>query len=136
MAMSEQLPPRHDPRYLRVMMERANEMSRSHGIRSVFVGIAGEEGDLLAPEFIEFVESALRIEDDVFRLLRERAVVVLSDVNRAQAESILSRLRTDFAARFAPSAQFEIGLGFVQLNPGAVATAKEILPELFAPKSS
>jgi hypothetical protein len=132
-AMPEQIPSKHDPRYLRVMMDRANELARSHGVSSVFVGIAGREGDLLAPEFIEFVESALRIEDDVFRLLRERAVLLLTDVDREQAEAVLERLRADFATRFAPSAEIRIGLGYCQVDPGPrVATAKDVLPEIFS----
>jgi hypothetical protein len=133
MARPEQIPSKRDPRYLRVMMDRANELARAHGVASVFVGIAGREGDLLVPEFIEFVESALRIEDDVYRLLRERAVVLLADVERPRAEEILARLRMDFSARFAPSAEFEISLGFRQVDSGSGgATAKEILPQLFS----
>ena len=132
--MTEPSHSKRDPRYLRVMMDRANELARAHGVTSVFVGIAGREGDLLVPEFIEFVESALRIEDDVFRLVRERAVLLLADVERTRAESILARLRMDFVARFAPSTEFDVSLGFWQIDPEAgTATAKEILPELFSP---
>ncbi len=132
--MTPTLPPKNDPRHLRAMMDRASELAREHEVRSVFVGIAGREGDLLAPEFIEFVESALRVEDSVFRMLRERAVLLLTDVDRPRAEAILQRLQQDFASRFAPSVRFDVSLGFHQVDPGrGVATAKDILPALFAP---
>jgi hypothetical protein len=132
MAPTQSLP-KHDPRRLRGMMDRASDLARSHQVTSVFVGIAGREGDSLAPEFIDFVESALRMEDALFRLIRERAVVLLADVERGQAEEILQRLRDDFSARFAPAAAFEVDLGFFQVDGhGGYATAKEVLPAIFA----
>jgi hypothetical protein len=132
MAPTQSLP-KHDPRRLRGMMDRASDLARSHQVTSVFVGIAGREGDSLAPEFIDFVESALRMEDALFRLIRERAVVLLADVDRGQAEEILERLRDDFSARFAPAAAFEVELGFFQVDGhGGHATAKVVLPAIFA----
>jgi hypothetical protein len=123
---------KHDPRRLRGMMDRASDLARGHQVTSVFVGIAGREGDLLTPEFIDFVESALRMEDAVFRLIRERAVVLLTDADRVQAEEIFERLRGDFAARFGSSMEFEVELGYFQVNGhGGHATAKEVLPAIF-----
>ena len=123
---------KHDPRRLRGMMDRASDLARIHQVTSVFVGIAGREGDLLAPEFIDFVESALRMEDVLFRLLRERAVVLLADVDRGKAEEIFERLRDDFSARFAPANEFELDLGFYQVDGhGGHATAKLVLPAIF-----
>ena len=123
---------KHDPRRLRGMMDRASDLARGHQVTSVFVGIAGREGDFLAPEFIDFVESALRMEDAIFRLIRERAVVLLTDADRAQAEEIFERLRGDFAARFGSSMEFEVELGFFQVNGhGGHATAKVVLPAIF-----
>ncbi len=131
MAPTQSLP-KHDPRRLRGMMDRASDLARTHQVTSVFVGIAGREGDLLAPEFIDFVESALRMEDVLFRLLRERAVVLLTDVDRGTAEGIFERLREDFVARFAPASEFEMDLGFYQVNGhGGYATAKVVLPVIF-----
>lgn len=129
-------PDRSDPRFLRAMIERAGALLHEHRIPSVFVGIAGREGDLLAPEFIDYVESALRVEDGVFRILRERAVLMLADVDRQDAERILERLQQDFGARFAPQVPPRIELGFVSVNAdNPVSTAKEILPALFAPSN-
>ena len=124
--------PKHDPRRLRGMMERASDLARGHQVTSVFVGIAGREGDFLAPEFIDFVESALRMEDAIFRLIRERAVVLLTDADRDRAEEIFERLRGDFAARFGSSMEFEVVLGYFQVNGhGGHATAKVVLPAIF-----
>lgn len=120
---------KHDPRRLRGMMDRASDLARGHRVTSVFVGIAGREGDLLAPEFIDFVESALRVEDALFRLIRERAVVLLTDVDRGRAEEIFERLRSEFAARFGSSAEFEVDLGYFQVD--GHATAKMVLPAIF-----
>jgi hypothetical protein len=124
---------KHDPRRLRGMMDRASDLARSHQVTSVFVGIAGREGDLLAPEFIDFVESALRMEDAVFRLIRERAVVLLTDADRRRAEEIFGRLCADFAERFAPTYDLEVDLGYYQVEGhGGHATAKVVLPAIFA----
>ena len=124
---------KHDPRRLRGMMDRASDLARGHQVTSVFVGIAGRDGDFLAPEFIDFVESALRMEDAIFRLIRERAVVMLADVDQGQAEGIFERLCSDFTARFAPSTEFEVELGYFQVDGlGGHATAKEVLPAIFS----
>ena len=112
MAMSEQIPSKRDPRYLRLMMDRATELSRAHGVTSVFVGIAGREGDLLVPEFIEFVESALRVEDSIFRMTRERAVLLLADVDRDRAGEILDRLLDDFRERFPTVRDPDVAISF------------------------
>ena len=114
------------------MMERASDLARAHQVTSVFVGIAGPEGDLLAPEFIDFVESALRMEDAIFRLIRERAVVLLTDADRSRAEEIFERLCGDFGARFGPSTELEVELGYYQVDGhGGHVTAKVVLPAIF-----
>lgn len=126
-----------DPRQLRALFDRATLLAQEHRVTSVFVGIAGVEGDLLAPDFIDFVESELRVEDSVFRLLRERAVLLLTDVDQGQAEAVLERLRSAFIGQFAPSAAFDVALGFEQVDTGrCLATAKDILPKLFAPAAA
>ena len=134
MATSQSLS-KQDPRRLRGMMERASDLARGHQVTSVFVGIAGREGDFLAPEFIDFVESALRMEDAIFRLIRERAVVLLTDADRSRAEEIFERLLGDFAARFGSSAELEVELGYYQIDGhGGHATAKVVLPAIFTPR--
>ena len=122
---------RSDPRHLRALFERANSLAEGHGVSSVFVGIAGREGDTLVRDFIDFVEAQLRVEDHVFRLLRERAVLLIADVDEDSAERIVERLQNDFASRFPTIRDLEICLGTHALVPGANANAKEILPGLF-----
>ncbi len=133
MTAMQAIPTKDDPRHLRAMMDRASELACDHEVASVFVGIAGEEGDLLAPEFLEYVESALRMEDRIYRLLRERAVVLLADVDVEQARAIVERLRLEFVSRFGPSARFEVDLGFFAVARGQAVSAKEVLPQLFGP---
>lgn len=135
-AMTPISPDRSDPRFLRSMIDRASTLLREHRISTVFVGIAGREGDLLAPEFIDYVESALRVEDGVFRILRERAVLMLADVDREEARRIMERLQEDFGARFGPRKPPRVEFGFVAVDAANPASsAKEILPALFAPRT-
>lgn len=117
-----------------MLFDRATALAQRHEVTSVFVGIAGRDGDLLVPDFIAFVESELRVEDAVFRMLRERAVLLLTDVSQAQAQAVMDRLRASFVSRFAPSTVFEVSLRFHQVEAGrTVATAKDVLPRLFVP---
>ncbi len=123
---------KRDPRRLRTLMDRASLLVRDHGVRSVFVGIAGTEGDLLVPEFIAFVESELRVEDGIFAMTRERALLLLTDVDRAQAESVLGRVAGEFESRFPSSASLDVSVRCFEVGPGSAhPTAKEILPVVF-----
>jgi hypothetical protein len=124
---------RGDPRHLRALFERAAQLSREHRLPSVFVGVAGPEGDLLVRDFLDFVEAELRVEDTVFRLLRERAVLWLADLDLEGANGVLSRLHDDFAARFPTTVGLRIELGFHRIDPGKIPTAKDVLPQLFGP---
>jgi hypothetical protein len=125
-----------DPRHLRALFERASQLSREHRLPSVFVGVAGPEGDLLVRDFLDFVEAELRVEDVVFRLLRERAVLWLADLDLAGANGVLTRLHDDFAARFPTTVGLRLEIGFHRVEPGTVPTAKEVLPLLFGPERS
>ena len=96
-AMQTREAAKRDPRRLRALMDRAFLLMREHQIGSVFIGIAGPEGDLLIPEFVAFLESQLRVEDGIFVLTRERAVLLLTDVDLEQAKQVVARIREDFA---------------------------------------
>jgi hypothetical protein len=124
--------PKDDPRMLRVLFERAALCSRAHKVSCVFVGVAGEEGDLLARDFLDFVESELRVEDSIFRMLRERAVLLMTDVEERVARKVMERLATEFAARFAPRTELPFGFGYFAVAPGATPTVKDVLPALFS----
>jgi hypothetical protein len=123
--------PKDDPRQLRVLFERAALCSRAHKVPCVFIGVAGEEGDLLARDFLDFVESELRVEDAIFRMLRERAVLLMTDIDEATARRVMERLRSEFAARFAPSTDLAFGFGYFHVGPGKTPTVKDVLPVLF-----
>jgi hypothetical protein len=127
---------RGDPRHLRALFERASLLSREHRLPSVFVGVAGPEGDLLVRDFLDFVEAELRVEDIVFRLLRERAVLWLADVDLAAASGVMQRLHEGFAARFPTTLGLRVEHGYHRVEPGTVPTAKDVLPLLFGPERS
>jgi hypothetical protein len=128
--------PKDDPRQLRVLFERAAYCSRVHQVSSVFVGVAGEEGDLLARDFLDFVESELRVEDAIFRMLRERAVLLMTDIDEQTARKVMERLAADFAARFGPRAEMPCAFGYYAVAPGKTPTVKDILPGLFAARNA
>ena len=122
-----------DPRKLRDLFHRTRELAGSHEITSVVVGLAGGDGDLLFPEFVTFLESALRVEDSIFRMTRDRAVAFLTDVSCAGAAEIVGRLRQDFAQRFPATEALQLRVGFFEVPAGSRnVTAKEILPAVFS----
>jgi hypothetical protein len=123
----------HDPLRLRELLGRAENLAAQHALSSVVVGLAGLEGDLIFPEIVDYVESALRVDDAIFRLTRERAVLVLADVNQARAEEIVGRLLAGFNERFPQSAEPRIHLGYFEVTPQHKhLTVKEVLPTVFA----
>ena len=127
-----QTPSIDDPRRLREILDRALELASRHGLNSVLVGVAGAEGDPVFPEVVRYVESGLRVDDSVFRMTRERVVLLLTDVGEARAEGIVERLLAEFSEHF-PSVEdpkvevqcFEVGPGTIEL------TLKQVLPRLF-----
>jgi len=123
-----------DPRRIREHLLRSCELANHHGLPSVIVGVAGAEGDLLAPELIGYVESALRVEDTIFRMTRERAVLFLADVDRARAEEIVGRLLRDFGRRFPAADPPRVGIGYFEVRPGCEELlVKDVLPAVFPP---
>ena len=121
-----------DPRKLRDMLDKAASLASEYSLRSVVVGVAGREGDLLFPEIIDFFESMLRVDDSIFRMTRERAVLVLADVDRVKAEEIVERLMNGFRERFSTAVDPEISLGFFEVSPDERdVTVKHVLLALF-----
>ena len=122
-----------DPRRLRELMERAETLARQHGLRSVVVGLSGFEGDTLFPEIVDFIESALRVDDSVFRLTRERVVLLLTDVDVEKASGIVHRLLGEFRENFPSAQEPAVGLGYFEVAPGVPdVSVKTVLPNLFA----
>ena len=123
----------NDPRKLREMLGKAVDLASDHALHCVVVGLAGREGDLLFPEVIDFVESALRVDDAIFRMTRERVVLFLADVDRERAGEIVERLLQGFRERFVPAVDACVELGFFEISPGSTGvTVKDVLPAVFA----
>ncbi len=126
-----------DPRKLHDLLGKATSLASDYSLRSVVVGIAGREGDLLLPEVIDFFESMLRVDDSIFRMTRERAVLLLADVDRARAEEIVERLMNGFRERFSTAVDPEVGFGFFEVTPDeGDVTVKHVLLTLFTDQSA
>ncbi len=125
-----------DPRRLRELMGKVSSLAREHQLKSVVVGMAGVEGDLLYPEVVNFVESTLRIDDSIVRLTRERSVLFLTDTDLSGAEGIMSRVLNDFRDRFPTVSEPSISFGYYEIDPKSPnPTVKDVLPMLFSPSS-
>lgn len=107
-----------DPRKLRELMDRACDLATDHEVGTVVVGVAGRDGDPQIPEFMDYVESALRMEDAIFRMTRERAVLFLADVDVDRGRSIVERLLESFADEVALSRPPRVQLGFAEVPAG------------------
>ena len=126
-----------DPRKLRDLLGKAASLASGYSLHSVVVGVAGREDDLLFPEVIDFFESMLRVDDAIFRMTRERAVLVLADVDRAKAEDIVARLLNGFQERFATAVDPDVSFGFFEVTPEERdVTVKNVLLALFAPEGT
>jgi len=122
-----------DPRKLNQLLTRATELAEVHSVNSVMVGLAAQEGDRLFPEFLDFLQSALRVEDGIFRMTRERAVLHLADVEPAHGQIVLDRLVENFTEEFPALAPPTFETRFYDVKPGTpVPTVKDVLVEIFA----
>ena len=131
--MSEQS---SDPRKLRSLLERVSDLARSHHVPSVMVGLAASEGDLQFPEFLDFLQSALRVEDGIFRMTRERAVLHLADVDSPTARVIVGRLLDDFIEEYPTTDPPRFQMGYFEVAPEAAGvTVKQVLKSIFASKA-
>ena len=124
-----------DPRKLSALIERVCDLAIAHHVPSVVAGLAAEEGDLVFPEYVNFLQAALRVEDGIFRMTRERAVVHLADVDAARANEVLERLARDFCDEFPSmsSPSFELRLYEVKPDAGRLRV-KDVLTHIFAPR--
>jgi hypothetical protein len=124
-----------DPRKLSSLVERVCDLALAHSVPSVLAGLAASDGDLVFPEYVNFLQAALRVEDGIFRMTRERAVIHLADVDAARATAVLERLMSDFCDEF-PSMDrpaFELRLYEVKPDAGRLRV-KDVLTEIFAPR--
>jgi hypothetical protein len=123
-----------DPRRLRGLLDRACDLAEEHALPSVMLGLAGPEGDLRFPEFIVYLQSALRVEDAIFRMTRERAVIHLADLERPRAQEVIDRLLGEFCDEFPSSTAPNFEIRFFDVKPGAEKPrVKDMLTEIFSP---
>ena len=123
-----------DPLRLREVLARTAVLASEHRVPSVIVGFASGEGDRLFPEFVAFVESEMRVEDSVFRLTRDRALLFLTDVEPAQARAVVERLVGGFSREFPTSGGPTIRIRYFEVPRGTLdLTVKQVLPAIFAP---
>jgi len=96
--------------------------------------MSGFEGDRDFPELVDYVVSALRIDDAVLRLTPERAVVLISDADASRASEVMARVMQDYRERFPALTNPPVALGFFEVVPEREEVAvKEVLPKIFRP---
>lgn len=133
-AMHLNEPQNDDPRKLRALLNKVVSLADDHRLTSVLVGMSGPEGELIFPELLDFVGSALRIDDAIFRMTRNRAVLFLADADRKRAQEIIERIIDAFTEQFATVESPAVGISYFEVAPGMEGlTLKAILPRLFAP---
>jgi hypothetical protein len=121
-----------DPRKLRDVLARTQSLAAEHEVCSVVVGLSTGEGNLLFPDLLAFLESELRVEDQIFRLTRERALVILRDVGAAQAASVVERLRESFEREFPAAQRLPVEIRYFEVAPGSESiSVKQVLPAVF-----
>ena len=121
-----------DPRKLSAMIARVSELAESHSVSSVVVGVAAEEGDLLFPDYLAYLESALRVEDQIFRMTRERAVLYLADVDATGAAEVLVRIFGQFCEEFPTAEAPEFEQRMLEVQPGrSELSVKDVLTSVF-----
>ena len=123
-----------DPRTLRTLVSRVSMLAEQHAVHSVMVGLAASEGDLLFPEFVAYLTSALRVEDGIFRMTRERTVVHLADVDVSTATNVIERIMGDFQNEFPALEVHTIHVRYMDVTPqGGAVSVKDVLKSVFGP---
>lgn len=121
-----------DPRKLSAMIERVSELAETHSVASVMVGISAPEGDLLFQDYLAYLESALRVEDQIFRMTRERVVLYLADLDATGAAEVLVRLFGEFCDEFPLSESPEYEQRMLEVPPGSTdLSVKSVLTAIF-----
>jgi hypothetical protein len=121
-----------DPRKLTAMIARVSDLATNHSVASVVVGVAAEEGDLYFPDYIDYLVSALRVEDQIFRMTRERALLYLSDVDATCAAEVLVRIYSEFCKEFPAAQQPEFQQRMLEIRPGTgPLSVRDVLTSVF-----
>jgi len=99
-------------------------------------GLTSSPGDRCFVDFVDFLESALRVEDGIFRMTRDRVVLHLADVDEKQAMEVVQRLLNRFQEEFPQLTEATFIARYAEIRPGQEEpTIKEFLPTLFVAKS-
>ena len=126
-----------DPRKLSAMISRVSDLAEAHDVHSVMVGVAAKEGDLLFPDYLAYLESTLRVEDQIFRMTRERAVLYLADVDPKGAAEVLVRIFSEFCDEFPSAEPPEYEQRMLEIKPGlGELSVKEVLTTVFGSRES
>ena len=121
-----------DPRKLREMIQKASSLATHYDLTSVMVGASGVAGDRLFSEMVDYIGSALRVDDVICRLTSERAVFLLADADRERAADIIERLINGFRSHFTPARDPHVDLAFFEVTPARPdLTVRDVLPSLF-----
>jgi hypothetical protein len=124
-----------DPRKLTTLLARVAELAQVHSVGSVIVGMAAPLGDLAATEFADFLSSALRVEDGIFRMTRERAVIHLADAEMEKGRTIFNRILEDFVEEFPSAKEPQIQVNYLEVVPGTEEVrTKDVLTKVFPPR--
>jgi GGDEF domain-containing protein len=121
-----------DPRKLSALLARVADLAHTHHVGSVIIGISAQSGDLMFPEFVEFLRSALRVEDAIFRMTRERAIIHLADLELVGGKSVFGRLLDDFLEEFPATKEPDFKITFFEVSAGVEKLKnKDVLTEIF-----
>jgi hypothetical protein len=124
-----------DPRKLSAMITRVSDLAVEHSVPSVVVGMAAADGDRIFPEYVHYLQSALRVEDGIFRMTRERVVVHIADSDTDVAKEILERLMSAFCDEFPSADRPNIKQQMFEVTPGAgEIRVKDVLTQIFSPR--
>jgi hypothetical protein len=128
-------PMNDDPRKLTALLARVADLAEKHSVGSVVLGLVAEEGDSTFPEFTDFLQAALRVEDGIFRLTRERALLHLADLDAQRARVVFGRILDDFHDEFPAMSEPQFDVHYFEVKAGTKELrSKDILTGVFPPR--
>jgi hypothetical protein len=124
-----------DPRKLTALIARVADLAEKHHVGSVMLGLVTEEGDSTFPEFADFLQAALRVEDGIFRMTRERVLLHLADLDVQRARVVFGRILDDFHDEFPTTSESVFDVHYFEVKPGTKELrSKDVLTEIFPPR--
>ena len=104
-------------------------------MRSVVVGVAARQGDLLFPDYLAYLESALRVEDQIFRMTGTgRALPVRRRPPRGRGPR---RIFGEFCDEFPSTEKPSSSSACAEIKPGlGPLTVEKVLTAVFGNKEA